>query len=182
MKFINRIKTIRLFKKILKKVKTNQLEESDIEKLFLSLNKLKGTTITDDYFKDIDVLFYIIGKAKDVSSGRWVNLSSTELSDRNSYNKMKDVVDELDANTIIHHKISGIGGTVSFELTYKDNFNKLMCLKLKNKVDQLKFLKSTKRVNRFLNTIIERIDQIIMGVLIGVIVYLLSTYVLPQIV
>jgi hypothetical protein len=180
MRFIKRIKIIRSFKKVIKKFKKNELKTEDLDNLLKILSKEKNTVVSDDYIKDVDALLYIIKKALNVQSGKWANLSSRELMDRNCYNKMRDIVDELDANTIIHHKVAGIGGELSFEMTYKDKFNKFMYHKMRNINERLKFLKSSSKIGRFANGIIERLDQIIIGIIASIIAGLiLSFYILP---
>lgn len=169
MKFIRRIKIIRSFKNILKKIKKNELKAEYLNNLLKSLSEEKNALITDDYIKDVDSLFYVIKKSLNVQSGGWVNLYSKELMERNCYNKMRDIVDELEANTIIHHKIGGIGGELSFELTYKDKFNKFMYHKIENMIERLKFLKSNTKISRFANEFIERLDEIVIGVIISTI-------------
>ena len=136
---LERIKILRLFKKIIKEIEKNKINENNITDLIDRLDYLrKHDIVTDDYLDDIDVLLYVVSKCLMRSSGGWINLSMHDLRNRNSYNKMKDLVDELDANSFIHHKIISLGGNISFELTHKDRFRKYITVKLNNMLDPLK--------------------------------------------
>lgn len=170
MLFFKRIKTIRIFQKLIKQIEKEELDENKISELLNNLNHLKESKIiTDDYIQDIEVLLYIIKKCFSISSGNWVQLSLQELKNRNSYNKMSDFIDEFDANSFIHHKIKALGGNISFELTHKDNFKKYVMLKMENKLEPLRFVKSNNPFKRTINFIFERLDQILIGVIIVII-------------
>lgn len=170
MFFFKRIKTIRIFQSLIKQIEKEELDENKISELVNNLNHLKESKIiTDDYIQDVEVLSYIIKKCVSINSGNWVQLSLQELKNRNSYNKMSGYIDEFDANSFIHHKIKALGGNISFELTHKDNLKKYITLKMKNKLEPLKFVKSNNLFKRIINFIFERLNQILIGIIIIII-------------
>ena len=170
MIIFKRIKTLKLFKKIIKQIENGKINGNDVLTLINYLDELKNTgLITNDYLEDIDVLFYIINKCLSPDTQNWVNLSMNELRDRNTFNKMNDLVNELEANSLIHHKISSIGGLISFNLTYRDNFNKYATKKIENKIEPLKIIKPSNFINKRINFLIDRIDQILIGIIIVII-------------
>lgn len=179
MRLIKRVKLLRLLKKISKEIKNNKIDLNKIEKSFEFLRELQDGNITDDYIKDIYVILYLAQKSQPVNSGNWVEMSSKELTYKSTYNKLRDLVDELDANNFIHHIVAGIGGQLAFEITHKDNVNHFLHHKLREKLDRLKFFKSTGIINRFLNIIIERIDQVIIGIFLIILGFLIKKYLLP---
>lgn len=175
MILLTRIKTLKIFRQIIEQIKKGKFKDENVSTLSNYLDELKNNgLITNDYLEDVDVLFYVTNKSLLVDSRNWVNLSMNELRDRNSYNKMRDLVDELEANSFIHNKISGAGGSISFNLTYKDNFNKYIVKKIENKLEPLKIFKSYNFINKIFNFLMERIDQIVIAVIIGIILLIIE--------
>lgn len=179
MRLIKRARLLRLLKKISKEINNNKIDNTKVEKSTRLLRELQNGNITDDFIKDLDVLLYLAKKSQRVNSGERVEMASEELNYDNTYSKLNDLVDELDANNFIHHKIAGLGGILSFELTHKDNVNYFLHHKINEKISRLRFLKSTGIINKILNPFIERVDQIIIGVFLIFLGLLVERYLVP---
>lgn len=170
MILLNRIKTLRAFKKVIKQTKKGKFDAIDVQVLLNYLIELKDTdSITNDYFESVYVLFYVTNKCLSVDSTQGVTLSKKDLSDPNAYRKMSDLIKELEANSFIHYKSVDLRGIIGFKLTYKDDLNKYLIKKINDKRDALKIVKHNGFVAETINFLCEQTREISISV-IGLII------------
>lgn len=167
MKLIERIKAIRSFNKVINKINKREYSEDVSSELLAALDKLeKEKIITDDFLKDIKVLVYILDNCNAVKSGEHVHLGYTDMIGKNLYTKANDIVDELSANNFIHYRGGGFGVIATFQLTHKDNLLRYLSKKVQVKSERIKFIKKEGTFFKILNFTLERIDKIILAIII----------------
>lgn len=175
MIILTRIKTLRLFGIIIKRIKKSNFDVKGAQLLSNYLVELKDADlITNDYLEDIDVLFYVTNQCLSVDSTDWVTLSRNELSTPNAFSKMSDLIKELEANSLIKYKIVDTRGIIRFQLTYKDDFNKCILKKIKAKRDRLKIVRPSRFVIATINLLSECTREIVIAVIVLAIVALVK--------
>jgi len=109
-----------IIKKIIKKIEENKLQSKDLVKLIQFLKKYsrkpnKEKIGIDDIQKAEIVNLFI--EKKEQAQKNWIHISGEDWQSKDlNFSKIKFLIDDLEMNRIINHKILALGGNFAFEL------------------------------------------------------------------
>ncbi len=107
-------------KEIIQKIEENNLKSSDLDSLVVFLEKYSSTRnkerITVDDVNKAKIIKLFLKKYEELT-GEWISISGEDWKKQNlSFSKIKFIVDDLEMNRVIAHKLLSIGGNIDFEL------------------------------------------------------------------